>query len=139
VAVAVWQDQRVVSSFQGDEGFYCIQKATLEALEAEAGRGFYGTEKKDLVAEEAVVPMPALQVVDGRGAGVFVGAMDDFQAEEPWPSGLEERAGGFAKPDLVFVAVVGRGLAQLCRRGMPSQPCSRANASEMWCSSRKWV
>jgi hypothetical protein len=84
--------------------------------EAEAGGGFYGTEKTDLVAEEAVVPMPALQVVDGRGAGVFVGAMDDFQAEEPGSSGLEERAGGFAEPDLVFVAVVGRGLPQLCRR-----------------------
>lgn len=85
--------------------------------EAEAGGGFYGTEKADLVAEEAVVPMPALQIADGRGAGVFVGAVDDFEAEESGPGGFEERAGGFAEPDLVFVAVVGRGLAQFGRRG----------------------
>ena len=85
--------------------------------EAETDGGFYGAEKTDLVAEEVVVPMPAFQIVDGRGAGVFVETVDDFESEETGPGGFEEGAGGFAEPDLVFVAVIGRRLAQLWRSG----------------------
>ena len=55
------------------------------------------------------MPMPALQVVDGGGAGVFIGPVHDLEPEKARPCGFKKGAGGFAKPDLVFVALIGRG------------------------------
>ena len=71
--------------------------------------GLVNSEEPQLVCKKKIMPLPALQVIDGRGARVFIGPVHDLEPEKSGPCGFEEGAGGFAEPDLVFVALIGGG------------------------------
>ncbi len=69
------------------------------------------------VPEELVVELPAFQIGDGRGFGFLMGAVNDEEAEEVWPCGFEVGGLVFIKPDLMLVALLVGGAAQLVWRG----------------------
>jgi hypothetical protein len=86
-----------------------------------------------LVAEDLIVKMPALQVVDGRGFVFLVGSVDDEQAEEVGPGGLEIGSGFLLEPDLMFVSFVVGCPVQFDRRGLEDESvlfCVGAEDSE---------
>ena len=71
--------------------------------------GLMNSEEPQLVCKKKIMPLPALQVIDGRGARVFISPVHDLEPEKAGPCGFEEGAGGFAEPDLMFVALIGGG------------------------------
>lgn len=67
----------------------CSGDGGLADQEAQARIGFERAEEYNLVAEDFVVKMPALQIGDGGSLVFLVGPVDDEQSEEVWPGGFE--------------------------------------------------
>lgn len=89
----------------------------LADQQAEASVGLECSEEGDLIAENLIMKIPALQVRDGRGFGFFLGPVDDKQAEEVVPGGFEVGPRVLFKPDLMFIALLVRNPIQFVRLG----------------------
>lgn len=74
-----------------------------------------GSEETDVIAEEFVVEKPTLQLVDRRGLGFLILAMDDKQAEKVPPSGFQETGRICQEPHLMLVPLIIRSPAQFGR------------------------
>lgn len=83
----------------------CSGDGGLADQQAEACIRFERAEELDLVAEDFVVKVPALQVGDGGGLVFFVGAMDDEKSEEVRPGGFENPFAIREIPYLMFVSL----------------------------------
>jgi hypothetical protein len=90
-------------------GGRCAGNGGLLDQKAETCGGRVNSEKTQLVGKKKIMPMPAFQVIDRGGAGVFIGPVHDLETKKARPCGFEKGAGGFSKPDLVFVALIGGG------------------------------
>jgi hypothetical protein len=87
----------------------CSGDGGLAYQQAEACIRFERAEELDLVAEDFVVKMPALQIGDGGSFLLFVGPMNDEKSKKIGPSGFENPFAIRQIPNLMFVPLfVGR-------------------------------
>ena len=105
----------------------------LADQQAEPCVGLDRTEKDDLVTENLIVKMPALQIGDGGRLVFLVGPVNDEKPEKVGPSGFEVGFRFLLEPDLVFVSFVVGSLIQFDRRGLEDESvlfCVGAEDSE---------
>jgi hypothetical protein len=90
----------------------------LADQQAEACIRFKCSEEDDLVAEDFVVKVPALQVSDGGSLVFLVGTVDDEKSEKAGPCGFEVGLLILLEPHLMFVSLFVGCPVQFVRRGL---------------------
>jgi len=102
----------------------------LADQEAEALVGALNAKKDDFIAEDFIVEVPTLQIVDGRCLALLVGTVNDEQTKKVGPGGLEKTLCIGKVPDLMFIALLVRQATQVWRGGFNEEVPFRDVAEE---------